>query len=221
MMRLQLARPDNNLLKPDLYNQLFSVHGSTMMFLFAVPVMLAFGLYFVPMMVGTRNVAFPRLNLYGYYVYLGGCLFLYAGFALNIGVDTGWFSYVPLSGPAYSPGKRVDIWAQMITMTEISALDCADPDHRYGIQDARAGNDFESGAAVRLVDGRHLVHGDLRYAFGDDGEHAFSNGAPDRARISSTTLRVAIHCCGSIFSGSSVIPRCTSFSFRHWVCCRT
>src|SRR6188472_492751 len=82
MIRLQLARPDNNLLKPDLYNQVFSVHGSTMMFLFAVPVMLAFGLYFVPLMVGTRNVAFPRLNLYGYYVYLGGCLFLYTGFAL-------------------------------------------------------------------------------------------------------------------------------------------
>ena len=62
MMRLQLARPDNNLLKPDLYNQVFSVHGSTMMFLFAVPVMLAFGFYFVPLMVGTRNVAFPRLE---------------------------------------------------------------------------------------------------------------------------------------------------------------
>jgi cytochrome c oxidase subunit I+III len=122
LMRLQLARPDNNLLSPDRYNQIFSVHGSTMMFLFAVPVMLAFGLYFVPLMVGTRNVAFPRLNLYGYYVYLAGCLFLYTGFALNIGVDTGWFSYVPLSGPNYSPGKRVDIWAQMITLTEISAL---------------------------------------------------------------------------------------------------
>ena len=121
-IRLQLARPSNDLLTPDLYNQFFSVHGSTMMFLFAVPVVLAFGLYFVPIMVGTRNVPFPRLNLYGYYVYLAGGLFLYVGFFLNIGVDTGWFSYVPLSGPAYSPGKRVDIWAQMITFTEISGL---------------------------------------------------------------------------------------------------
>ena len=121
-IRLQLVRPSNDLLTPDLYNQFFSVHGSTMMFLFAVPVVLAFGLYFVPIMVGTRNVPFPRLNLYGYYVYLAGGLFLYVGFFLNIGVDTGWFSYVPLSGPAYSPGKRVDIWAQMITFTEISGL---------------------------------------------------------------------------------------------------
>ena len=62
-IRLQLARPDNNLLSPDLYNQVFSVHGSTMMFLFAVPVMLAFGLYFVPLMIGTRNVAFPPIEL--------------------------------------------------------------------------------------------------------------------------------------------------------------
>ena len=125
--------PSNDLLTPDLYNQFFSVHGSTMMFLFAVPVMLAFGLYFVPIMVGTRNVPFPRLNLYGYYVYLAGGLFLYVGFFLNIGVDTGWFSYVPLSGPAYSPGKRVDIWAQMITFTEISGADRGDRDHRYGV----------------------------------------------------------------------------------------
>jgi cytochrome c oxidase subunit I+III len=122
VMRLQLSRPNNQLLGPDLYNQFFSVHGSTMMFLFSVPVVTAFGLYFVPLMVGTRNVAFPRMNLYGYYVYLIGGVLLYAAFFLNIGVDTGWFSYVPLAGPAYSPGKRVDIWAQMITFTEISGL---------------------------------------------------------------------------------------------------
>jgi cytochrome c oxidase subunit 1 len=67
-------------------------------------------------------VAFPRLNIYGYFVYLIGGLLLYTGFLLNTGPDAGWFSYVPLSGPAYSPGKRVDVWAQMITFTEISAL---------------------------------------------------------------------------------------------------
>src|SRR5215203_4155504 len=82
VMRLQLARPNSNLLSADLYNQFFSVHGSTMMFLFAVPVMEAFGLYFVPILVGTRNVPFPRLNLYGYYVYLIGGVLLYVGFLL-------------------------------------------------------------------------------------------------------------------------------------------
>ncbi|HEU4510671.1 MAG TPA: cytochrome c oxidase subunit I [Pyrinomonadaceae bacterium] len=121
-MRIQLAFPDNHFLSPDQYNQFFTVHGTTMMFLFAVPIMTAMGIYFVPLMVGARDVAFPRLNAYGYFVYLIGGILLYTGFFLNTGPDAGWFSYVPLSGPAYSPGKRVDIWAQMITFTEISAL---------------------------------------------------------------------------------------------------
>jgi cytochrome c oxidase subunit I+III len=122
VMRLQLARPDNHLVGPDRYDQLFSMHGSTMMFLFAVPVMQGLGVYLVPLMVGTRNLAYPRLNAYSYFVYLTGGLLLYVGFLFDTGVDTGWFSYVPLSGPEYSPGKRVDVWAQMITFTELSAL---------------------------------------------------------------------------------------------------
>src|SRR4051812_35785773 len=122
LMRLQLARPENTLIGPDLYNQLFTVHGSTMMFLFAVPVMQAMGLYFVPLMIGTRNLAFPRLNTFGFFIYIIGGLLLWVGLFLNIGPDTGWFSYVPLSGPEYSPGKRVDIWAQMITFTELASL---------------------------------------------------------------------------------------------------
>ncbi len=121
-MRAQLARPENGLVGPDMYNQLFSMHGTTMMFLFAVPVMTAIGLYFVPLLLGTRNVAFPRLNALGYWVYLIGGLLLYAGFATNTGPEAGWFAYVPLSGPQYSPGKRTDVWAQMITFTEIAGL---------------------------------------------------------------------------------------------------
>src|ERR1043165_9730317 len=122
LMRIQLARPDNHFLSPDKYDQIFTVHGTTMMFLFAVPIVTALGIYLVPLMVGSRDVAFPRLNLYGYWVYLIGGILLYVGFLLNTGPDAGWFAYVPLSGPSYSPGKRVDIWAQMITFTELSGL---------------------------------------------------------------------------------------------------
>jgi cytochrome c oxidase subunit I+III len=122
MMRIQLARPENHFLSNDLYNQFFTVHGTAMMFLFAVPMMEGMGLYLVPLLVGTRNVAFPRLNAFGYYVYLFGGIMLFGALALNIGPNTGWFAYVPLSGPEFSPGKRVDFWAQMITLTEISAL---------------------------------------------------------------------------------------------------
>jgi cytochrome c oxidase subunit I+III len=122
LLRIQLARPENQFLGPDAYNQIFTMHGTTMMFLFAVPIMEALGIYFVPLMVGARNIAFPRLNAFGYYVYLFGGIFLYLMFFLNTGPDNGWFNYVPLAGPEYAPGKRSDVWAQLITFTELSAL---------------------------------------------------------------------------------------------------
>jgi cytochrome c oxidase subunit 1 len=122
IMRLQLARPENHIVGPDRYNQLFTVHGTAMMFLFAVPVMTAFATYLIPLMVGTKEVAYPRLNAFGYWVFLIGGVFLFAGLYTNTGPDAGWFSYTPLSGPEYSPGKRVDIWAQVVTFTEIAAL---------------------------------------------------------------------------------------------------
>jgi len=122
LMRLQLARPEQRLVDADLYNQLFTMHGSTMMFLFAVPVMEGLGIAMVPLMVGARAIAFPRLVAFGYWMFLFGGLFLWISFALNIGPDNGWFSYVPLAGPAYGAGKRADVWAQMITFTELSGL---------------------------------------------------------------------------------------------------
>ena len=125
MMRLQLSKPDNDLVGASRYNELFTMHGSTMMFLFAVPVMEGMAVYIVPLMVGTRSTAFPRLNAFSYFMYLFGGLLLWGAFVLNVGPDIGWFAYVPLSGPEFSPGKRADIWAQMITFTEVSALAAA------------------------------------------------------------------------------------------------
>ncbi|MBP2310601.1 cytochrome c oxidase subunit I [Azospirillum melinis] len=121
-MRMQLSGPERTLLSPDRYNQIFTMHGTTMMFLFAVPVMEAFAIFLVPLMVGTRAIAFPRLNAFSYWVYLAGGVMLWVAFILNAGPDVGWFAYVPLSGPQFSPGKRVDFWAQMITFTEVAAL---------------------------------------------------------------------------------------------------
>jgi cytochrome c oxidase subunit 1 len=121
-MRLQLARPESNLMTPELYNETFTMHGSTMMFLFAVPVMQGMQIYLTPLMVGTRNMAFPRLTAFSYWMYLSGGLMLWISHVLNISPDNGWFSYVPLAGPQFSPGKRADVWAQMITFTEVAAL---------------------------------------------------------------------------------------------------
>jgi len=122
LMRAQLARPESGLIGPDRYNQIFSMHGTTMMFLFAVPIMEAVAVYLVPLMCGARNISFPRLNAYGYWVYLFGGAMIWIAFLMNVGPETGWFSYVPLAGPEFSPGKRTDFWAQMITFTEVAAL---------------------------------------------------------------------------------------------------
>jgi len=121
-MRTQLARPGQRVLGPDLYNQFFTTHGTAMMFLFAVPIMKAIGLYFVPLMIGTRNVAFPRMNAFAYYLFLFTGLLLFGALALNVGADRGWFAYPPLSGPQFGPGKRPDVWTWVISLTEISAL---------------------------------------------------------------------------------------------------
>jgi cytochrome c oxidase subunit I len=121
-MRWQLARPEQRLLSADRYDQVFTIHGANMMFLFAVPVMEAMAVYLVPLMVGTRNIAFPRLNAFSYWIYLAGGILLWVAFALDMGPDVGWFAYVPLAGPQFGSGKRSDIWAQMITFTEVAAL---------------------------------------------------------------------------------------------------
>ena len=90
LMRLQLALPDNRVIGPDLYNQLTKTHGLAMMFLFAVPVMEAMGVYLVPLMVGTRNIAFPRLNAFSYYMFVFGGIMLFTALLVNAGPDVGW-----------------------------------------------------------------------------------------------------------------------------------
>src|ERR1044072_1479675 len=92
LMRIQLAAPENRFLGPDLYNQIFTMHGTVMMFLFAVPVMEAMAIYLVPLMVGTRNIAFPRLNTFSYFVYLFGGVMVVVAMLVNSAPDAGWFA---------------------------------------------------------------------------------------------------------------------------------
>ena len=121
-IRLQLAQPESGLISPDLYRQLFTMHGTTMMFFFAVPVMEGFAMYLVPLMIGTRDMAFPRLNAFGYYVYLIAGIVLYGAFVLDMAPDAGWFAYPPLSLKEFEPTLRLDFWATMVTFIEVAAL---------------------------------------------------------------------------------------------------
>jgi cytochrome c oxidase subunit 1 len=125
LMRIQLSMPQNSFLGPELYNQIFTVHGTAMMFLFAIPVMEGLAIFLVPMMIGTRDMAFPRLNAFGYYVYLIGGVIFFLSLLLGIAPAAGWFNYVPLASKAYSPGLGIGIWTTMITFIEVSALTAA------------------------------------------------------------------------------------------------
>src|ERR1700743_1596339 len=97
LMRLQLAGPTLSYLTPEQYDQLFSTHGMTMIFLYALPILSGFSNYLWPLLLGSRDMAFPRLNAFSYWVYVAAGLFMYAGFAIGQGPNDGWFNYAPLS----------------------------------------------------------------------------------------------------------------------------
>jgi cytochrome c oxidase subunit I+III len=121
-IRLQLAEPGNSVLGHDAYNAAFTMHGTTMMFLFAIPIMEGVGIYLAPLMIGARDMAFPRLNAFGYWVYLIAGVTLYTAYFAGLPPDGGWFAYPPLTRAEYSPGAGLDFWTAMITFIEIAAL---------------------------------------------------------------------------------------------------
>jgi cytochrome c oxidase subunit I+III len=122
LMRTQLSSPDGHVLGPDRYDQVMTMHGVTMIFLFVIPMTTgAFGNYLVPLMLGARDMAFPRLNALSYWLFLGsGCL-MYAGLFLNMGPDAGWFNYVPLALKRYDTGLNIDFYALGLIFNSISS----------------------------------------------------------------------------------------------------
>jgi cytochrome c oxidase subunit I+III len=119
-LRAQLARPDQRLLSPEAYDQLFSMHGLTMIFLFATPMLSGFGNYLVPLQLGARDMAFPKLNALGYWIFLGAGAFMYSGLVLGKAPDVGWFNYVPLSTKQFDTGPNVDFYGLGLIFLGIS-----------------------------------------------------------------------------------------------------
>ena len=124
MIRTQLTTPEG-VFDHDTYNQLFTMHGTTMMFLFAVPIMEGFAVYLIPKMIGARDLVFPRLGAFGYWCYLFGGLLLYSSFLFDQAPDGGWFMYLPLTGSEFTPEPRTDFWLLGVTFAEISAVTAA------------------------------------------------------------------------------------------------
>jgi cytochrome c oxidase subunit I len=121
LMRLQLAVPDGTAVTPETYNGLVTLHGTTMIFLFVVPVLAGFGNYFVPLMLGARDMAFPRLNALSLWLLVFGGIAFYASIFFEP-PQAGWTSYAPLSDDAYSAGGGIDAWIFLIHLTGLSSL---------------------------------------------------------------------------------------------------
>jgi cytochrome c oxidase subunit I len=121
-IRLQLASAGLEVVGPERYNQLFTMHGTTMMFLFVIPFLEGLGIYLVPLMIGARDMVFPRLNAFGYWIYFFSGVILHLGFAFGAAPNSGWFNYPPLTGRGFSPGLNIDFWVAMITFLEVAAL---------------------------------------------------------------------------------------------------
>ncbi|QOY94041.1 cytochrome c oxidase subunit I [Massilia sp. UMI-21] len=122
VMRVQLAVPDNTLLSPGTYNQVFTMHGTVMMFLFAIPIVEAIAVYLLPNMLGARDLPFPRLSAYAYWAYAFGGLAFFCTVFVGLAPDGGWFMYPPYTGNTYSPGLNADFWLLGIGFIEISAI---------------------------------------------------------------------------------------------------
>jgi cytochrome c oxidase subunit I len=131
LVRTQLAVPNGKVLSPEIYNQVFTMHGTTMIFLFVMPMLAGLGNYVVPMMIGARDMAFPRMNAFGYWVLLLGGLFLTSSFLFGAAPNAGWFSYAPLTeltqdcgatAVVCTPGANMDFWALGILMLGISSI---------------------------------------------------------------------------------------------------
>jgi cytochrome c oxidase subunit I len=120
VFRVQLAGPNRQLLSPEQYDQLFTTHGMTMIFLYAGPVLSGFSNYLWPLLLGARDMALPRLNALSYWIYLCAGIFLYAAFAFGFGPDDGWFNYVPYAARAYNAGPNIDFYSLGMILLGIS-----------------------------------------------------------------------------------------------------
>ncbi|CAN5628462.1 cytochrome c oxidase subunit I [soil metagenome] len=122
LIRLQLAQPNGKLLSADLYNQVYTMHGTTMIFLVVMPIGAAFMNYLLPLQIGARDVAFPRLNALSFWVFLFGGIVLNSSWLLGGGADGGWFNYAPNNGVIFSPTHGIDFWNMGLLITGISSL---------------------------------------------------------------------------------------------------
>ena len=125
IMRTQLAQAELDLVSPETFNQLFTMHGTTMIFLAIMPMGAAFFNFVIPLQIGARDVAFPRLNAFSYWTFLAGAIMLNGSWFLGGAPNAGWFGYAPITGAAYNPGHGIDFWIMSLQILGIASLAAA------------------------------------------------------------------------------------------------
>src|SRR6201998_4008264 len=132
IIRIQLIHAHNDFVSPQVFNRMFTMHGTTMIFFVVMPVLFGFGNYLVPLMIGARDMAFPRLNAFSFWATAFGGLLLYFSFIGGDGLygagnapDVGWFAYAPLTSPTFSPGHSTDFWALSLLVSGIGSIGTA------------------------------------------------------------------------------------------------
>src|SRR3982074_3677977 len=132
VMRIQLIRPHNDFVSPQVFNRMFTMHGTTMIFFVVMPLVFGFANYLVPLMIGARDMAFPRLNAFSFWMTVVGGLFLYFSFVGGFGLygmgtapDVGWFAYAPLTAKTFSPGHSTDYWAVALLISGFGRIGAA------------------------------------------------------------------------------------------------
>jgi cytochrome c oxidase subunit I+III len=212
MIRIQLAVPGNEFLSAEMYNQVFTVHGSVMMFLFAIPIFESIAILFLPAMLGARDLPFPRLSAFGFWCFLLGGIFLCGSIFFNAAPRGGWFMYPPLTS-TYQPGIGADIWLLGFSFIEIAAiaaavelivgtLKCRPPGMRINMIPLYCWYVLVAGAMVLL-----------RFRRSSREACCWKSSALFTGP-SLTRRAAAIRCSGNTSSGSSGIPRFTSSSCR-------
>src|ERR1700678_4537991 len=132
LMRIQLAVPNNHFVSPQTFNQLFTMHGTTMVFFVGMPILFGFGNYLIPLMIGARDMAFPRLNALGFWISAFAGVLLYYSYVGGDGLygagsapDVGWFAYAPLTAKVFSPGHSTDYWTLALLLSGIGSIGTA------------------------------------------------------------------------------------------------
>ena len=159
VIRMQLALPNNDLIGPGTFNRLFTMHGTAMVFLFGMPMIAGLMNYLVPLMIGARDMAFPRLNAFGFWMFLFGGVLLYSSYLTAPGLagagsapDVGWFAYSPLTGRAFSRGNSTDYWILSLLVERHRQHRLGHQRHRHRRQLAVQRHDPHAHAAVCLVE---------------------------------------------------------------------